>query len=303
MTGAGAASLAFVQETSFETLPGTPSYYAFGRNPTVTDLTLENALQRLREADAVEAVESVKQNFEGAIAVEAVVSSDVHSQVEGIVFNDSGTGFVAGRPPSATIYAGIDYLDGTAERALSGAIPIEYAVNYEQGAMTTYTLTMAYADESENTSLTPTSVTQASDGSSVPWHGTNLTINATSISKLQSATMTIANISRFQRGGEVKPVDIVVAQPETTLDATAIFSDPETTQDLAYGGGTVSAPQDTLSAVAGSLALTDASGSAVSTYNFSKMKVDSYTWADLIDAETDLTEPVTFNVDGGVSIT
>lgn len=302
MTGAGAASLAFVKETSFLTLPGTPSYYAFGRNPTVSELSLENALQRMREPDAVEAVESVKQNFEGAVAVEATVSADVHANVEGLVFNDAGTGFKAGRPPSATIYAGINYLDGTAERALEGSIPLEYAVIYQQGGETRYRLTMAYADESEATSITPSAVTQATEGSSVQWHGTDLTIDATSVTKLQSATMTIANISRFQRGGSPTPTDIVVAAPETTLDATAIFSGPEKRLDLAYGGGTVSAPQDTLNSVSGSLALTAADGTAVSTYNFSRLKVDGYDWQDFIEAESDLTEPTRFHVNGGVTV-
>lgn len=302
MTGAGAASLAFVKETSFLTLPGTPSYYAFGRNPTVTELSLQNALQRLREPDAVEAVESVKQNFEGAFAVEATVSADVHSNVEGLVFNNAGTAFQAGRPPSATVYAGIDYLDGTAERALEGCIPISYDIAYQQGGETRYTLTMAYADESEATTLTPSAVTQASEGSSVMWHGTDLTVNAVTISKLQSARLSIANISRFQRGGSPTPEDIVVAAPETTLDMTAIFSDPEEQLDLAYGGGTVSAPQDTLTSVSGSLALTAADGTAVSTYNLSKLKVDGYDWQDLISADTDLTEPTTFHVNGGVTV-
>lgn len=302
MTGAGAASLAFVLEDSFLTLPGTPNYYAFGRNVSVTDLTVENALLRAREPDSVEAVESFKQNFEGGISVEAIVNNDVHGQVEQFVFNDAGSGFTAGRPSSATIYAGIDYLDGTAERALEGTIPIEYTVTYEQGGMTTYSLTMLYADESEATSLTPTSVTQASEGSSVPWHGTTFTVDSVDVSKLQSASFSIANIARFQRGGSPTPEDIVIAAPETTLDIAAIFSGPEKRLDLAYGGGSVASPQDQLNSVTGSLELVTKGGTAVSTYTFPQLKPDTYSWESLIDAEDDLTEPTTFHVNGGVTV-
>jgi len=303
VTGGGAASLAFGKEQSFTgALSGPPDYWAFGRNPTLTDLSLENQLQRLDEADAVESVESVKTNFEGAVAVEAVVSADVHGDVHDLVFNDGGTAFTSGRPTTGRIYAGIDYLDGTAERELIGCIPVDYSVTYEQGAMTTYSLTMLYADEAEATSITPTSVTQASDGSSVPFHGTDLTIDSASVTKLQSTTLSISNIARFQRGGETAPVDAVIAAPETTLDMSAIFSGPEKRLDLAYGGGSVSEPQDQLSSVTGSLSLTSKGGTSVATYGLPKLKPDTYQWADLIDAETDLTEPTTFHVNGGVTV-
>ncbi|MFC7253712.1 phage tail tube protein [Haloplanus litoreus] len=245
---------------------------------------------------------SVKQNFEGAVAVEAVVSADVHGDVQDLVFNDSGTGFVSGRPASGRIFAGIDYLDGTAERELIGCIPVDYSVTYEQGGMTTYSLSMLYADEQEATSITPTGVTQVTDGSSVPFHGTTLTIDAADVTKLQSATLSISNIARFQRGGETTPVDAVIAAPETTLEASAIFTGPETRLDLAYGGGSVNEPQDQLSSVTGSFSLTSKGGASVTTYDLPKLKPDSYQWADLIDAETDLTDPTTFHVNGGVTV-
>ena len=194
-----------------------------------------------------------------------------------------------------------DYLDGTAERELLGCTPVEYSVSYEQGGMTTYSLSMLYADETESASITPTDVTQVSDGSSVPFHGTTLTIDGVDVTKLQSATLSISNIARFQRGGETTPVDAVIAAPETTLDMSAIFSGPEKRLDLAYGGGGVSEPQDQLSSVSASLALTSKGGTSVATYSLPKLKPDSYSWADLIDAETDLTEPTTFHVNGGVT--
>lgn len=130
MTGAGAASLAFGFEDGFlGSITGGPDYYAFGRDPTEQDVSLENMLQRMHEPGSVWSVESVRDNFEGAFGVEAVVNADVFPNVEDLVFDGSdGSGnkaIVAGRPQSAKIYAGIDYLDGTTERILEEFIPVD----------------------------------------------------------------------------------------------------------------------------------------------------------------------------------
>ena len=307
MTGAGAASLAFAHEQSFlgslvdADSDSTPDYYAFGRNPSITDLSLENQAQRLRDAGMVQSVESVKQNFEGAINIEAVISSDVHAEVEKLVFNDGGSGFKFGRPSFGRIFAGIDYIDGTAERALKGCIPVEYSINYEEGGMTTFSLNLLFADEDLATSITPSSVTQVSDGTSVPDHGVTITIDGGSgVSKLQSATLSISDISRFHRGASPTPEDAVIGPCTTTLDVEAIFTGPSRTE-LAYGATGSTTPQDSMTAVAGSVAL-DVDGTTLSTYTLPKLKPDSHSWNDVISADTDTTDQTTFNVDGQVTV-
>jgi hypothetical protein len=305
MTGAGSASLAFVKEDSFGTLPGDPTYYLPGRNPTIQDLSLDNVLSRLREPGNAEAVDSLAGNLEGAFGVSYAMSNDVHGDVRDIVFNDGGTGFTSGLATTSRWYTGVDYVDGTtvstAERELSACIPLEYQIQYQQGQNTIReTLTMGYADESLNTAITPGSITGPTDGNDVPFHGAELTVDATVIDREQSITLSFSNISRYQRGSSRTATNAVLAAPETTLDVAAIYGGNDTLE-LAYGGTSATAPEDQLTNVSGDLTF-DVGGTTVATYSFAKLKPDSYEWADLLDEETDLTDPVTYHVNGGISI-
>ncbi|WP_135807360.1 hypothetical protein [Halorussus marinus] len=306
MTGAGSASLAFAKEETFaDTLvdsdtDGNPEYYKFGRNPTLTELELANTLQRMREGDKVESVDSVAQNLEGAVSVEATVSADVHADVHDLVFNDGGTGFTSGRAASGRIYAGVDYLTGTAERELIGCIPLEYSVSYEQGGMVTYSLSMAYADENLATSITPSNITGPSDGGDVPFHGFTLTVDGATVAKLQSAELSISDIARYQWGADRNPVDAVIATPTTSLTVDAIFTGPDRTE-IAYGAADATSPQDSLTSVSGSADLS-AAGSSVTTYNLPKLKPDTHSWNDLITGDADASEDTEFHVNGGVTV-
>lgn len=300
MTGAGSATVAFVKESSFKTLPGTPTYYRPGRNLTVEEAELSNALTRLREDGNEEAVDSLAGTLEGAFSASWVMSNDTHDDVRDIVFNDSGTGFTSGAATSSAWYLGVDHLNGTTERALSGVIPLEYSISYEQGAPIRESATFGYADESTNTSITPSSITGPSDGNDVPFHGAQLDVDANTQTKLQSCTLTFSTISRFHRGPDRIAKDAVLAAPTTTLDATTIFGG-NNKLELAYGGSGNTTTQDALSNVSGSLSFS-VGGVTVATYTLSKLKPDTYTWQDLVNADADITEPVSYHVNGGISI-
>jgi len=305
MTGAGSAELLFAHEETFmgslvdSDSSGDPELYAPGRNESLDELNLKRQLQRMREAGAVESVESIAQNLEGAVSISATVSSDVHAEVEQIVFNDGGSGFVHGRPNTAAIFAGVDYLDGTVNRKLSGCIPLSYELTYEQGGMVTYSLALAYADEETDVTIPTTEVTRVSNDTSAPFHEFGLTIDAGSIPKLQSATLTIDNIARFQRGPSHTPVDAVIAAPETTLDVEAIITGPSTTE-LAYGSSSATTTQASMDSVSGSVDVA-ANGTTVSTYSLPQLKPDNVAWNQVVETD-DTTESYTMHVNGGVSV-
>lgn len=307
MTGAGSGELLFAHEQSLggqlvdSDSSGTPETYSPGRNESLTELDLNRQLQRLREAGAVESVESVAQNLEGAVAVEAIVSNDVHGQVEQHVFNDGGAGFVAGRPNTASYFVGCDFLDGTATRQLKGCIPLDYSLDYEEGGMFTYTLTMGYMDEERDVTIPTGEVTRVSDGTSVPHHGITLDVDGATVSKLQSASLSISEIARFQFGASYKAEDAVIAAPTTTLDLDAIITGTSR-QELAYGADAATTPQSSMSSVPATLTIT-VDGTTVSTYNLPAVKPDSYGWADVVAGDADTTESVSFHVNDGVSIT
>ncbi|ELY96539.1 hypothetical protein [Natrialba taiwanensis] len=307
MTGAGAATVAFGKEQTFtgdlvaSDSDGTPEYWKFGRDASINNLELERALSNLTEGDQAEYVESVAGNLEGAFEVEAVISSDVHGDVEELVFNDAGSGFTPGRAASGRVYVGLDYLDGTAERELVGCVPMGYSVSYEQGEPVSYTLTMAYADENLGTTITPSSINPVSDGTSAMFHGVTLDIDGTSVAKLQSAELSISNISRFQWGADHVAVDAVLARPETELNVDAIITGPSRTE-LAYGSAGATTTAARMNSVAGSLDVA-VGGTSVSTYSLSKLKPNTNSWNDVItDGDTDVTDSTTFNVTGQTAV-
>jgi len=301
MTGAGSGSLAFGKEDTFMgSLTGGPDYWQFGRDEDITELSLDNQIERLREAEAVESVESVRQNFEGAVGISAVVSSDTFGDVEDLVFNDGGAGFVPGRPQSAKIYAGVDYLDGTTERALEGCIPTDFALSYEQGGLVRFSVSFIYATETPGTSITPASVTAVSSGTSAAFHDFSLDVDGATVTKLQSAELSISNISRFQYGATgPTPVDAVIAAPETELTTEAIYTGPSRLE-LALGSSDATAPEDRITPTTASLDL-NVDGTAVSSYDLGDVKPATQSWADVI-GEADTTESITFNADGGVTV-
>lgn len=300
MTGAGSGELIFGHESDFMgSLTGNPDLYAFGRSPTLSELSLQNQLENLREGDSVWSVESVKQNFEGAVSVEATVSADVHNEVEKIPFNDGGTAIKSGLSSSARIFVGVQYPTGSTDRVLYGCIPTEYSISYEQGGMVTYSLSMLYADEEPSTSVDLTTATRVTDDSSVPFHGFELDIDGTTVSDLQSSTLSVSDIARFQRGSGPTPNRGVIAAPSATLDADAIYTGPSR-MDIARGNATGKLP-DRVDSVSGTITLT-VDGTTVSTYNLSGLSPDTYNWNEVLGTE-DTTDDIQFNITDEQAVT
>jgi len=291
MTGAGSADFAFAKEQSLLGSLIGPNFFEPFKDPTITELELDRALQRQRKPDAVFAVESVAQNLEGAFAVEGTVDSNRQSDVHDIVFTDPG-GSVAltpGRAPSSRWYIGVDYLSGTAERVPKGCIPLDFQIQYQQGGSIRCAVTFAYADEEYNTSITPSSISEA-NGASAEFHSADFTVDGTLQSKEESVTFGVSNISRFQRGSDHIPVDAVIGPAEATLDLDTIIT--ETDQlELGYGGSGQSSTSKTMSAVSGSVALS-AAGSSITTYNLAGLKPATHAWNDVLSGDTDTTESV-----------
>lgn len=302
MTGAGSATLAVATESSFRGGPDSNGFSAFGRNPTVQTLSLDNQLTRLREAGVIESVKTIKGNFEGAFGVEATVNVATHDTIERWVFNDGGGGFTSGRATSAEVRAGVEYLDetGTGEdiRALQGAIPTDYEVVYQQGDLVRYSVSCLYADEDDSKGA-PSSVTVPAGGGDAASHSFSLSIDGATVSKLQSTTLSFGSLYRFERGPGPTPVAAVLANPVTTLDAEAIYGGPGQLE-LAYGGA-VSSPQDRLDGVSAAVDIT-VDGTTVSTYTLPSVKPNNYEWSSLLEPDDDTTDPVTFLASGGVSV-
>jgi len=305
MTGAGSGQLVAAGEQNFmgslvdDDSDGNPDLFKLGRNPTITELSLSNQLEAMRQGDEAWAVEDVKQNFEGAFSVEATVSEDVHTQIEdNLVLNAADT-IEPGLSTSGRIFAGVDYLSGTATEEYLGCIPLEYSVNYEQGSNVTYSLSMAYADQQPDPTTDLTTATEVTAGTTVGFHGFDLSIDGTTVSDLQSATLSMSDLSRFHRGADPTPTRGVTAAPSAELTANALFTEP-TRLDLARGNAS-SAPPDRLDSVAGTITLTGPAGT-LRTYNLQNLKPDTHNWNEIVSAE-DANDETTFSVTGKPAVT
>ena len=289
----GPATIAYTPETAFREAPTEPTYKQPGRNITVSELSLQNELQRIRDPDDAQAIEAIAQIVEGALNIEWTLTD---AEWEAIVFNSSGaTTFELGRAASSHWLVGIDYLDGTADRALEGAIVTQAQLQYTQGGEFRLSLNLIYAAESTDVDISAVAIEKPADDRTHMWHDASLSfpeLSSVDCDKLQSVTLTINTNARFQRGGDRHACDAVIGGVETTLTTSAIISEqtPERLQ-LAYGGLGETEPIDRLDATDATLTLS-IGDSPTSEYSLSKLKPDSVSWDDLVDPEADTQDSV-----------
>lgn len=292
MTGAGSATAAYATEQSYLGGVGSsPTYRQPGSNITVDTAELSRNLLDIVAPDDPETKRFLAQQIEGQLSVSFILTSD---QFHELVFNNgTATGFDSTlAPTSAEWYLGVDTLSGTTERQIQGWVAASADITYNGTTEAVrVTLTGPYGDESKNTSITPGTIQRPSG--EVPGHGASLSINSTTVSKLQSATVSLQGLARLQRGAKPRPVQAVLGNVQSGLDMTAIYSGPER-YELALGTSGASTTQDTVDEVTGSVTFDDATG-AVASYDFAKVAPNTYSWADLVNPDADLTETVNFN--------
>jgi hypothetical protein len=297
---AGQATVAYAVEQSFLGGVGSsPTYRRPGSNLTVDTLSIDNFLQRIRVPGSRESVRSVAQRFEGALTVSFNLGS---GQFHELLFNGTdGSGndvFVADVAPSAEWYLGVDFESGgsitTAERVAKGWVCVQASVTYTEGDLVTVTLDGIYGDEAANTSLTPGTIT--SPGTEADFFEVDLQVDGAVQTKLQSATLSLSDLARFERGASRTPVAAVADAATATLDVEARFSGTEQLE-LAYGSAGATAPQDSESSVSGRFTVSP-DGATAAEYALANMSPATYDWTDLVTADTSLTESVTFQVNG-----
>lgn len=298
MTGAGSATVAYALEDSYmgaltdSDADGTPEWYQPGVNVTVGDLSLENALERIRQPNDPTPAGSREGNFEGAMSVSFTLTD---TNFHDLVFADAGTALPNSpmAAPSSTWYFAVEMPDGTVEeRFPTGAIVTEAAINYQQGSEVTVDLTLIYGDESDTvTAPADADIQQPTEDQVFTWHGTTLNVDTVGQSLLQSATLSLAGLARFRRGQSRQPFDAVVdaIEPSFTTDATFTERNQLT---LAYGG---TSPSDTVGAVSGTLSFENGNGTSIG-YNLSGLQPTNYSWSDLVAPDADLGEPIDYHV-------
>jgi hypothetical protein len=287
MPGAGAATVAFVKENGFQSEPSTPDYYLPGRDITTDTIEAQNALSRLTLPDQAESVESLAGRFETGLSANWAMSADRVGDVQDIVFNGAnGQQFVGGeRAATSSWYLGLDHLSGVSERNLTGVYPTEYTVEYsEDENAITESITAVAADESEGTSITPSSIQSAGEGQTIPFHGAELSVGGSTQAALSSFTLTISNIANPITGASRHPLDAVCGRPETTLDFTYTMQDGPDQLAAAYGGSGATEPQSQVSGQSATITLS-VGGTTATTLNLSNTTPDTESWESLVTEE------------------
>lgn len=306
----GSRHVAYVHEPADDYLgsPTDTTYKLPGKNVTVKDVSLSNALQRMRLPNDPQAVETVAGSFEGAFeATWTLTTPWFHNHVFGGAPSQSGSSapytYTWSFPESggwqvqgSRWYLGVELSSGAVERALKGVVFGQLDVNCSVGETVQVTAMGFYADEERNPSITPGTVS-GGDAEAMVFEGGSLEIpDSSSLGMLQDATLNINTGARPQRGWQRKPLGAVLGAVDTTLDVSKIIQD-DSQLSLAYGGGSSPSTGNVDGEPTGKLTFST-SGSAELTYDMTGVTPNQYNWQNLADADADVLEDLTYYVDG-----
>jgi len=294
---AGSAEVAFAVEDTFATLPDVPSWIQPGLDIEVGSASLERALTRARNPDDPRPIGSREGNREVALTITfSLTDADFHD----LVFANTGTSLATGASlaPTATWYLSSDVIGNTEERFIQGAAVESVTWNYSQGEDVTVELTIIggqeIGGEDGNAPATPGSIDQPTKGEKVTFAGTDFQLDAASVSKLQSLSLSVSGMARFRRGQQQEPVDAVVGAYEPSLTLEAILED-STRRELAYGSSGATQPADEIDTTPATLTFDNPDGN-VATYSLTSLQPTTYSWNSLVSPDTDITDPVDFHL-------
>ena len=295
MSGAGGADVSYASEVGFLGGVGdTPEYVLPGRNVQHDTGEITNNLLKIVAPDDPEAQRYIFQNFEGSFGVSWLMSTDEYHKW---LFNNGNTSWQSGGVPSLEWYIGADLVSGNyVERQIQGWVPATLSAEYtgpDSGVRVS--VSGPYAKEGDASSMTPGTITRPSG--EVPGHGATLTVNGSTETYLQSCTLNIEQIARLIPGPSRYAVDAVHGDVNVTLDVAAIPQDASRLK-RAYGSSTATEPQSSPEdGVTATLTFSEDGTEKVS-YDMANIYPANYNWDSLVAADTDLTDPITYNVAG-----
>lgn len=298
MTLAGTSEIAFVDETSFATLPGTPTWYQPGEDITIDDFTLERNLDRKRKPNDPRPQGSRAGNRLATLSLSWSLT-DTNWHTMALANSGTGLGTTGSLAPTATWYLKSDTLPGVEERFVQGSAVTSFSVEYTQGEDVTVSLSIECADEigagDANSPTVPSSIQRPSKDDIATFAGADFTLNGTQLStKLQSFTLECSNMSSFRRGQSQVADDVVVGPYEPSLSMEATLSGSRQ-RELAYGTSGATQPQDTIDSSSGTITLANPAGTLV-TYNLVNLQPTTYSWSELTSPDSNTSDPTEYHL-------
>ena len=292
MTGAGSATAAYTLEAELGAGPGSdPTWIQPGIDMVVNDLTVQQALERSRHPDSPLPQGSRPRDFEGGIGLEwTLTDANWHD----LVFADGGTALPTDpmHAPSSAWYFATQLPDGTTEpRTPTGTIFTDAEASYTRTSDIRISLTGLYGFEPDDiTAPADADIQQPSDEDAFSYHGSSLSVNTISQPLLQSATLSLTGLARFRRGQSRHPYDAVTGAIEPSLSLQSTFTERDQLE-LARADG---APIETIEKTDAVFAFENAAGETIE-YTVSDLQPTTYSWQDLVTADSDLNESIDFH--------
>jgi hypothetical protein len=113
---------------------------------------------------------------------------------------------------------------------------------------------------------------------------------------MQSATLSLTGLARFRRGQSRHPYDAVIGAIEPSFSTDATFTERD---QLALAvddtAGDTAGASEPVGKVPASLSFSNGQGTSIA-YDLIDCQPNSYSWSDLIAADTDLSEPIDYHV-------
>lgn len=296
MSGAGSAIVAYTVENELGAGPAAtdPAWIQPGIDITVSELTVDQALERSRQPNNPLPAGSREGNFEGGIGLEwTLTDANFHD----LVFADGGTALPSNpmQAPSSTWYFATKLPDGTTEsRTPTGAIVTDAEVTYEQGNDIRVSLTLLYGNEPDDiTTPAESDIQQPSEADAYTWHGASFKVDTLAQPLMQNTTLSLSALARFRRGQSRHPYDAVVDAIEPAFSTDAVFTERD---QLAQAvDDVVDDTNSEVDKVSGEFALENGVGDTI-TYTLSGLQPTTYSWSELVAAESNLSEPIDWHI-------
>jgi len=292
MPGAGSAEVAFRLESEFNT-SGTGDWIQPGVDITVTP-DIDNELTRNRQPDDPTPERSRTGNITGTIDVSfALTDAEWHALIP-----TDGTSLAgaSGIVPTAEWFFSVKALNssgtGTFNQSLTtaGTAVTDATINYQEGEDVTVNLTLSFGHLSTET---PASIVTPAAADVFTHHGVSFTVDSVSSSALQSLSLSLNSLARRVEEQSRNPFSMEAGEMTPELSTDAILTEPDQLKQ-ALGGSTTTIA-DRVSGSSGSIVFENGSGNTIS-YELSNLQPTNYTWNDLVNPDTDLTESVQYHV-------